>query len=110
MIKRMVKGHRQVIGWQDEQRLLSATNPTPAAASSGRDEPATVGPGLPLELTSDELLAATCSVRKRLDLTRPVERHVLAECLSLAQQAPTSRPRCRSVIETRAWQADLSCS
>jgi hypothetical protein len=71
--------------------LLSAiTNPTPAAASSGRDEPATVGRGLPLELTSDELLATTRSVRKRLDLTRPVERHVLAECLRLAQQAPTA--------------------
>jgi hypothetical protein len=69
--------------------LLSAiTNPTPAAASSGRDEPATVGQGLPLELNSDELLATTRIVRKRLDLTRPVERHVLAECLRLAQQAP----------------------
>ena len=87
----MIKGHRQAIGWQDEQLLLSAvTNPTPAAASSGRHEPATVGPGLPLELTSDELLAATRSVRKRLDLTRPVERHMLADCPRLAQQAPTA--------------------
>jgi nitroreductase len=29
-------------------------------------------------------------VRKRLDLSRPVEREVLEECLSLAQQAPTA--------------------
>ena len=29
-------------------------------------------------------------MHKRLDLTRPVERHVLAECLRLAQQAPTA--------------------
>ena len=43
-----------------------------------------------LELTPDELLATTRSVRKRLDLTRPVEREVLEECLRLAQQAPTA--------------------
>jgi nitroreductase len=43
-----------------------------------------------LYLTPDELLATTRSVRKRLDLTRPVERQVLAECLGLAQQAPTA--------------------
>jgi nitroreductase len=42
-----------------------------------------------LELTPDELLATTRAVRKRLDLTRPVEREVLEECLALAQQAPT---------------------
>jgi nitroreductase len=46
--------------------------------------------GMLLELTPDELLATTRSVRKRLDLTRPVEREVLAECLRLAQQAPTA--------------------
>jgi nitroreductase len=43
-----------------------------------------------LELTSDELLSTTRAVRKRLDLTRPVEREVLEECLGLAQQAPTA--------------------
>jgi nitroreductase len=43
-----------------------------------------------LELTPDELLSTTRSVRRRLDLTRPVEREVLEECLRLAQQAPTS--------------------
>jgi nitroreductase len=32
-------------------------------------------------------------VRKRLDLTRPVERGVLEECLALAQQAPTGGNR-----------------
>jgi nitroreductase len=42
-----------------------------------------------LELTPDELLSTTRAVRKRLDLTRPVEREVLEECLALAQQAPT---------------------
>ena len=38
----------------------------------------------------DELLSTTRAVRKRLDLTRPVERAVLEECLRLAQQAPTA--------------------
>jgi nitroreductase len=45
---------------------------------------------MPLDLTPDELLATTRSVRKRLDLTRPVEREVLTACLRLAQQAPTA--------------------
>jgi nitroreductase len=40
-------------------------------------------------LTPDQLLSTTRSVRKRLDLTRPVEREVLEACLALAQQAPT---------------------
>ena len=43
-----------------------------------------------LELTPDELLSTTRAVRKRLDLTRAVEREVLEECLRLAQQAPTA--------------------
>ena len=43
-----------------------------------------------LNLTPDEVLATTRAVRKRLDLTRPVEREVLLECLRLAQQAPTA--------------------
>jgi nitroreductase len=43
----------------------------------------------PLDLTPDELLSTTRTVRKRLDLTRPVERELLEECLNLAFQAPT---------------------
>ena len=42
-----------------------------------------------LALTPDELLTTTRSVRKRLDLTRPVDRAVIKECLAVAQQAPT---------------------
>src|SRR5262249_27354302 len=41
-----------------------------------------------LDLTNDELLSTTRSVRKRLDLTRPVEAEVLQECVTLAMQAP----------------------
>jgi nitroreductase len=43
-----------------------------------------------LDLTADEVLSTTRSVRRRLDLTRPVEPEVLEECVRLAVQAPTS--------------------
>jgi nitroreductase len=46
-----------------------------------------------LDLTIDELLSTTRCVRRRLDLSRPVEREVLEECLRLAQQAPTASYR-----------------
>ncbi|MBI2708484.1 MAG: nitroreductase family protein [Actinobacteria bacterium] len=42
-----------------------------------------------LELSIDDLLTTTRSVRKRLDLERPVPRDVVEECLGLALQAPT---------------------
>jgi nitroreductase len=48
-------------------------------------------PLLPLGL--DELLTTTRSVRKRLDLSRPVERSVIEECLRIAQQAPSASNR-----------------
>ena len=37
----------------------------------------------------DKVLTTTRSVRKRLDLTRPVERELIQECLEIAIQAPT---------------------
>src|SRR5438270_10668700 len=43
-----------------------------------------------LNLSIDELLTTTRSVRKRLDLTRPVEPEVIRECLEIALQAPTA--------------------
>ncbi|AGP65764.1 nitroreductase [Mycobacterium intracellulare subsp. yongonense 05-1390] len=42
-----------------------------------------------LNLSVDEVLATTRSVRKRLDFDKPVSRDVLRECLELALQAPT---------------------
>jgi nitroreductase len=42
-----------------------------------------------LDLTPDELLSTTRAVRKRLDLTRPVEPELIRECIELAAQAPT---------------------
>jgi nitroreductase len=38
----------------------------------------------------DELLTTTRSVRKRLELNRPVGRDVILECIRLAMQAPTA--------------------
>jgi nitroreductase len=42
-----------------------------------------------LPLTPDELLTTTRSVRKRLDLDRPVPLELVRECLEVALQAPT---------------------
>src|SRR5271169_286854 len=39
--------------------------------------------------TVDHLLTTTRSVRKRLDLTRPVDPAVLERCIEIALQAPT---------------------
>ena len=42
-----------------------------------------------LNLSADDVLTTTRSVRKRLDFEKPVPREVLMECLELALQAPT---------------------
>jgi nitroreductase len=44
-------------------------------------------------LTPDELLTTTRSVRKRLDLTRPVPVELIRECLEIALQAPSGSNR-----------------
>ncbi|TXS39767.1 nitroreductase [Streptomyces sp. uw30] len=46
-----------------------------------------------LELNPDELLTTTRSVRKRLDLTRPVPLELVKECINVALQAPTGSNR-----------------
>jgi nitroreductase len=46
-----------------------------------------------LPLSADEVLTTTRSVRKRLDLNRPVERSVIEECMRIAQQAPSASNR-----------------
>lgn len=43
--------------------------------------------------TVDHLLTTTRSVRKRLDLTRPVEPEVIERCLEIAVQAPSGSNR-----------------
>jgi nitroreductase len=44
-------------------------------------------------LTSDEVLTTTRTVRKRLDLTRPVPMSLIRECLEIALQAPSGSNR-----------------
>jgi len=39
---------------------------------------------------TDRLLSTTRAVRRRLDLSRPVERETVLDCVRLAQQAPTA--------------------
>lgn len=46
-----------------------------------------------LDLSADDVLTTTRSVRKRLDLDRPVERSIVEECLDIALQAPTGSNR-----------------
>jgi nitroreductase len=46
-----------------------------------------------LNLSVDEVLTTTRAVRKRLDVTRPVPRQVLEECLEIALQAPNGSNR-----------------
>ncbi|CAL9659050.1 nitroreductase family protein [Streptomyces sp. NPDC057838] len=46
-----------------------------------------------LNLNPDELLTTTRSVRKRLDLTRPVPLELVKECIEIALQAPTGSNR-----------------
>ena len=47
-------------------------------------------PATPFDLThTDHLLTTTRAVRKRLDLTRPVEPSVILDCLRIAAQAPS---------------------
>jgi nitroreductase len=50
-----------------------------------------------LELTPDELLTTTRTVRKRLDLARPVPMTLIRECLEIAVQAPSGSNR-------QSWQ------
>nr|WP_216695623.1 nitroreductase family protein [Dietzia psychralcaliphila] len=67
---------------------------TPADTDTGPD--ADTGPGAtaartPFDLAeADRLLTTTRSVRRRLDLDRPVPREVLLEAIDVAQQAPTA--------------------
>lgn len=51
-----------------------------------------------LSLSPDEVLSTTRAVRRRFDLSRPVDRALLEECLTLAQQAPRA-----SNVESRAF-------
>lgn len=60
---------------------------------------------VPFDLSqTDKLLTTTRSVRKRLDLERPVDPQVILDCIDLAQQAPTggNRQTWRWIVVTDA--------
>jgi nitroreductase len=53
-----------------------------------------------LDLTPDEVLTTTRAVRRRLDLSRPVPRAIVEQCLEVALQAPNG-----SNLNTWRWIA-----
>ena len=57
-----------------------------------------------LNLSPDELLTTTRAVRRRLDLTKPVERRIIEECVRVAVQAPNAgnRQKIHFVVVTNA--------
>ena len=69
----------------DRTRACSETS----CVNSTAMDPNVVSRIMTLNLSVDEVLTTTRSVRKRLDLEKPVPREVLMECLELALQAPT---------------------
>jgi nitroreductase len=61
--------------------------------------------------TVDELLTTTRSIRKRLDLTRPVPPAVIQQCLEIAVQGPTGGDTARyyfMVVTDQAKRAGLA--
>lgn len=54
----------------------------------------------PVIANVDEVLTTTRAVRRRLDLTRPVPRPIVEECIDLARQAPIAEnvEQCRFVV------------
>ena len=70
------------------------THAEPARDFADLAPPATlIWEALAAELSPDALLTTTRSVRKRLDLTRPVPVALIEECLRIAQQAPCGSGR-----------------
>src|SRR5262249_40583012 len=72
------------------RRLMRSTRGPPSGRSGGCEKCPLQTERMTMDLaTVDELLTTTRSIRRRLDLTRPVERGVLEQCLEIAIQAPT---------------------
>jgi nitroreductase len=67
----------------------------PAADSPaiGPKDRAQKEPAMTLNLSPDELLTTTRTVRKRLDFSRPVPRDLIQDCIEVALQAPTGGNR-----------------
>jgi nitroreductase len=74
----------EIIEWQHDVAIRASV-----VAYGQFDAPNEEPAYMTLDLTPDQLLSTTRTVRKRLDLSRPVERELLQECFDLAFQAPT---------------------
>ena len=59
---------------------------------------------------TDHLLSTTRAVRKRLDLTRPVPRELLIDCVRLAAQAPARRAGGKRVVSRSAGTRTASAN
>jgi nitroreductase len=57
--------------------------------TTGRIESRNTNMSESIGLTAEDVLTTTRSVRKRLDLERPVARETITECIEMALQAPT---------------------
>ena len=79
-----------MLGAGADPRCSRPSTRSPAACPGSRSSCARPPHLTLLDLSPDELLSTTRSVRKRLDFERPVERELLDECLALAQQAPNA--------------------
>jgi nitroreductase len=72
--------------------VVMADMVAPASAEERSPATALAQQEAPLDLSVvDRLLTTTRTVRKRLDLTRPVEPEVIQEAIEIALQAPTGR-------------------
>lgn len=64
-----------------------------------------------LHLSADEVLTTTRAVRKRLDLSRPVPRGLIEDCVAVAAQAPSGRNRQQwdfIVVDDPAQRAEVA--
>src|SRR5262245_13733506 len=62
---------------------------SPSFSASTASKPRNLGAVTVDRASADKLLTTTRSVRKRLDLTRPVPAQLIRECIEIATQAPT---------------------
>lgn len=69
---------------------LALAGPADAHCNTGRHRRDIIAP---MTLSPDELLTTTRTVRKRLDLSRPVPMSLIRECLEVALQAPSGSNR-----------------
>src|SRR5258708_25653089 len=92
IVPQPLDGRVPIRGNRWELLRMSLVNPSDSHIVSNYeqlDAPHEEHAHMTLDLTPDQLLSTTRTVRKRLDLSRPVERDLLEQCFDLALPAPT---------------------